>query len=165
MSDNVYQAPESDIINHEAVLAPLASRWARLGASLIDTIILMCVLIPLMFMTGGLYTIEAGIEPSLTYNLMISALLIVAFVLINGAFLVRDGQTLGKKLLGIKITDMQGNLATKNHLIKRYAVYFLPGQIPVVGQFFSIVNILFIFGKEKRCIHDLAGGTQVIDKR
>jgi uncharacterized RDD family membrane protein YckC len=164
MSENVYQAPESDIIDHEAAAAPLASRWARLGASLIDTIILMCVLIPLMFLTGGL-NFDLSEEPSFVYNLMLSGLMIIAFILINGAFLIRDGQTIGKKALGIKITDMQGNVATKNHLIKRYAVYFLPGQVPIVGQFFSIVNVLFIFGKEKRCIHDLAGDTQVLDKR
>jgi uncharacterized RDD family membrane protein YckC len=38
----------------------------------------------------------------------------------------------------------------------------LPGQIPVVGQIFSFINILFIFTKEKRCIHDLVAKTKVV---
>jgi len=31
-----------------------------------------------------------------------------------------------------------------------------------VGQILSTLNILFIFGKNKRCVHDIAAGTKVV---
>ncbi len=88
--------------------------------------------------------------------------MIGAFIVINGKLLICNGQTIGKKALGIKIVDTNGNLPEKQHLIKRYGVYFLPGQIPVIGQIISLINVLFIFGPEKRCLHDLLGDTIVI---
>lgn len=163
-NNNFYSSPQSQIIDAEQQhQAALASRWARLGASLIDTIIMMLFLFPLMFMTDEWDGIQQGIEPSLTYNIMIAIAGIVIFAVINGVLLARYGQTVGKRLLKIKITDMNGQRPTMNNYIVRYAVYFLPGQIPVVGQIFSLVNALFIFGNSKRCLHDHAGGTKVVN--
>jgi uncharacterized RDD family membrane protein YckC len=87
----------------------------------------------------------------------------VVFFAINYKFLITSGQTVGKKVLEIKIVDLNGSVPLfQPQLLIRYAVYLLPGQIPVVGQFISIINILFIFGKEKRCIHDLIAKTKVV---
>ena len=162
MSDDRYAAPESEILNDKQ--DELASRWKRLGASLLDTIILMLVIIPVMFLTGGFSGVASGEPPSFLYNLVIGIIGLVIFVLINGKFLVSSGQTIGKKALGIKIVDMQGNLPTLgDHLVKRYAVFMLPGQVPIIGPLFSIINVLFVFRSDTRCIHDLAGGTKVVD--
>jgi hypothetical protein len=38
----------------------------------------------------------------------------------------------------------------------------LIGGIPGVGPIFRIVDILFIFREDQRCIHDLMAGTTVI---
>ena len=35
-------------------------------------------------------------------------------------------------------------------------------QLPVIGAILGLVNILFIFGPEKRCLHDYIAGTRVI---
>lgn len=35
--------------------------------------------------------------------------------------------------------------------------------IPVIGQYISILNYLFVFRKNRRCLHDLIAGTQVIN--
>jgi len=43
---------------------------------------------------------------------------------------------------------------------------FLPGVIeavPYVGGLFGLIDILFIFGDERRCIHDLMAGTKVVE--
>ena len=125
----------------------------------------MCyeTLLYMMYFTGGFDGISKGIEPSFEYTLMIAAIGIAAFAIINIKLLISHGQTIGKKVIGIKIVDLQGNLPSlKKHILKRYAVYFLPGQIPFGGQIFSIINILFIFGKEKRCIHDFVAETKVV---
>ncbi len=161
---NVYSTPQSQLVDQaQSEVKPLASRWARLGASIIDSIIVMIIVIPLMYLTGGFDGVMEGRQPEWTYSFMMGIVSLVIFFAINYTSLVANGQTLGKKVLEIKIVDLEGNVPSfKSHLLTRYAVYFLPGQLPVVGPLFSIVNILFIFGSEKRCLHDLAAKTRVV---
>ncbi|MEN0039421.1 MAG: RDD family protein [Cellvibrio sp.] len=165
MSDNnVYSTPQSQLVDQVAVGdAPLASRWARLGASIIDSIIMMVILLPVMYLTGGFDGVMEGVQPGFVYTLGMGVLGLVVFFVINYRFLIATGQTVGKKVLEIKIVDLNGNVPVfQPQLLIRYAVYMLPGQIPVVGQLFSLVNILFIFGKEKRCVHDILAKTKVV---
>jgi len=165
MSDNnVYSTPQAELVDPTAVGAqPLASRWARLGAAIVDSIILLIVVMPLMYFTGGFDGVMEGRQPSTIYSLVMGLVSIIVFFVINYGFLVANGQTVGKKVLDIKIVDLDGNVpAFQPQLLKRYAVYFLPGQIPVVGQIFSIINVLFIFSKDKRCLHDLVAKTKVV---
>lgn len=141
----------------------LASRWKRLWAALIDGLLIIAITIPIMYLTGGFNSLSNGTS-SLGYNLFIFILSMIIFLLLNGKLLVKNGQTIGKKMLGLKIVTLNGELPeAKNHLLKRYAVFFVPGQIPLFGQLFSFVNILFIFSKQKRCIHDIAANTVVIE--
>jgi len=141
----------------------LASRWERLWAALIDGLILMAIVLPVMYLTGGFDGISEGVAPSFGYSLGLGSLAIVVFFVINGKLLINEGQTIGKRNQGIKISALDGSLANvKDHLIKRYSFYFLVGYIPFIGQIISNVNVLFIFGKNKRCIHDYVAGTQVI---
>ena len=163
MDNDIYTAPQAELVDPSSENNALASRWKRLWASMLDGLIMSTVTMPVMYFTGGFDGIAKGIEPSFEYSLMIAGLGIAIFIIINIKLLVNNGQTIGKKVLGIKIVDMEGNLpGLKKHLFKRYAVYFLPGQIPFGGPIFSTINILFIFGKEKRCIHDLVAETKVI---
>jgi len=161
-SDSPYDAPESTLMDSVEYESELASRWSRLGASLLDGMVMMLITVPLMFFTGGFEGIAEGVQPSWQYSMAIGFAGLVAFLLINGWFLVSDGQTLGKKAVGIKIVDLENKLPSKQHLLKRYVTYFIPAQVPVAGGFFSIVNILFIFGRERRCLHDYVGGTRVV---
>lgn len=140
----------------------LATRWQRLWASIIDSLIMGAITLPLVYFTGGFDVITTGREPSFIYNLAIALVGIVFFVLINMKLLLSKGQTIGKKVLNIKIVDMEDNLPSQNHLIKRYGMYLGLGQIPLAGPILSIVNIVIIFGKEKRCGHDYFAETKVI---
>ena len=51
-------------------------------------------------------------------------------------------------------------------LWKTFFVRYLPlavsANIPWVGQFIVLVDSLFVFRKDKRCIHDLIANTKVI---
>ena len=149
-------------MENETKESNLATRWSRLWASLLDSLIMMCFTVPLMYVTGGIDLIMQGREPDVVYMVGMGIAGIVFFALINGKFLLESGQTIGKKVLNIKIVDMNDILPSKMHLLKRYGLYFGLGQIPVVGQWLSIINVLFIFGKEKRCLHDYVGETRVI---
>lgn len=141
-----------------------ASRWDRLWAALIDGLIMMAIVVPIMYLTGAFDDISKGIEPSFTYSMLMGLMGIIIFILINGNLLSKSGQTIGKRALGIKIVTLTGELPKiKDHLLKRYGVYFLQGQIPIIGQLLSFINIVLIFGSQKRCGHDLLAGTTVVN--
>jgi uncharacterized RDD family membrane protein YckC len=140
----------------------LASRWARLGAALIDGLSVLPITLPTMYFTGGFDVIKTGVPPSLLYNLAIATLMIVAFAVIHGAWLISDGQTMGKKVMGIKIVTNEGGHVDLMTLVKRYGFYLAIPQIPAIGPFINLVNTLFIFSKSKRCLHDHFADTQVI---
>lgn len=163
MEENIYSTPKSDLVNKELIEDEVASRGERLGASMLDGILIMMFTFPAMYFTGGLEGVSEGVQPSIGYSLLMGLAAIVFFFLVNGRLLISKGQTLGKKLVGIKIVTLDGSIPSiGGNLVKRYAMYFLPGQIPAVGQLISIINILFIFGKEKRCLHDYVAGTRVV---
>jgi len=140
----------------------LATRWQRLWASIIDSLTMMVITLPIMYFTGAFDRLAAGEQPGLIYNLMIALAGIGFFLLINYKSLLNNGQTIGKKLLGIKIVDLNATIPTSKNLLTRYAAYFGFGQVPIAGPIINLINILFIFGKEKRCGHDYIAGTKVI---
>jgi len=163
MEENIYKSPESEINVNSSNEPELATRIRRLWASMIDGFTIAIVTIPAMYFTGGFDGISEGVKPAFTYTLLFGLLGIIIFFMINLKSLKTTGQTLGKKVAGIKVVTQDGELPTlRKHFLKRYSVYFVPGQIPVVGQILSTLNILFIFGKNKRCVHDIAAGTKVV---
>ena len=139
-----------------------ATRMQRFLAATIDALIIMVVTIPAMYFTGGFALVSEGGQPSWIHGFVIALIGVAFFVLINGKLLLSKGQTIGKQVIKIKITDLHDNLPTKDALLKRYALYFGVGQIPMMGPIASMVNILFIFGKEKRCGHDYLAETKVV---
>jgi len=44
----------------------------------------------------------------------------------------------------------------------RYGSTQLISLVPVLGGLYVIVDVLFIFRDDRRCIHDLIAGTQVV---
>lgn len=141
-----------------------ASRLDRFWASLIDGLIMIAFIMPVMYLTGIYDDISNGIKPSFTYILLIVLMTIIVFILFNGKLLSRSGQTIGKRALGIKIVTLSGELPeVKDLLLKRYGVYLLIGYIPIIGQLLSFVNIVLIFGSQKRCGHDFFAETTVVN--
>ena len=75
----------------------------------------------------------------------------------------RTGQTFCKKMLGIKIVRNDGSRAGLGRIFwLRMFVPGLVGAIPLVGGLFGLIDPLFIFGEEKRCLHDLIADTIVV---
>ncbi|MGH9460710.1 MAG: RDD family protein, partial [Vicinamibacteria bacterium] len=74
--------------------------------------------------------------------------------------LIRDGQTLGKKAMKIRIVnyDDGGNPGFNRVIVMRGIVNGILSSIP----FYAFVDVLFIFGSEQRCLHDLIAKTKVV---
>ena len=63
----------------------------------------------------------------------------------------------------VKIVDMEGKQVGILKIYSlRYLAFSLISQIPVAGGLLSIINVLSIFGKPRKCLHDFLTGTQVI---
>ena len=150
-------------------MPPLAGRGDRLIAVILDTLLFSVIVVPLSLFAGFsindflFYEIDGfgldSIRPMLaggTASLLVTGLQIF--------LLARDGQTVGKRLMGIRIASY----ASDQHpgFVRIVGLrMFIPAvitAIPCVGWLFSALNILFIFGSQKRCLHDLMAGTKVI---
>jgi uncharacterized RDD family membrane protein YckC len=92
--------------------------------------------------------------------------------------LVRGGQTIGKKFMKIYIMRSNGNIPNFGWIILReFAIPVVVGACgysghndpTLVGQVFQafigligLIDILFIFGPSRRCLHDFIAGTHVV---
>ena len=131
---------------------------------MIDGIISTIIVLPIMCFTGGFESIHGDQQYTFLYTSSMGVLGVLIFIIIHGKLLARYGQTVGKKILKIKITDLDGNLPSiKKHILPRYAFSTLVAYIPIIGGGISLISILFIFGKSRRCIHDQVGKTIIID--
>lgn len=144
--------------------ADLPSRWLRLGAAILDGMILGAVNIPLTFGLVMLLIEVAHYLPR--FELVITVLeIIVPFVLyslIQGVPLKKNGQTWGKKICGIKIVRPTGAPVQLSRLIGiRYFPLLVLAQIPLL-KWICLIDILFIFTADKRCLHDLWADTIVV---
>ena len=150
-------------ITQEAPEFELASRWSRLGAVLIDAVIGIIVGLPLMLYFDTYELAKAGIQPPLTTILIMFVWGVGIFIAINYKLLNTKGQTVGKYCLDISIIGIDGSNKTAVHLLTyRYLPIWVISQIPLINSLLVTADSLFIFREDKRCIHDLIAGTQVV---
>lgn len=162
-TNNPYVAPRADLAepNSENIEA---SRSRRLVAALIDTIINASIIVPLMWFGGAFDHLDEGGELPFLDTLGYGMLGFAVTFALNAYFLKRDGQTIGKKCVGIRITDLEGRKAPlANIIFLRYLPVSIVSIIPHVGQLLALIDVLPIFGKNRRCLHDRIAGTRVLN--
>ncbi|MGY4514746.1 RDD family protein [Lysobacter sp. HA18] len=133
-----------------------ASRWSRLGARLLDQLMGFFACVP--FVIGMIVGSEHIVL--MVAFLATTALLLIGLVVANVIGLDRSGQTLGKRLVGIRILRSDGSHPTLGRSFGLRAV------VPFVISFFfgpfGLIDVLWIFGNEHRCLHDLLADTIVV---
>ena len=84
---------------------------------------------------------------------------------INGYLLATAGQTIGKRLVGTRIVNVSDERIPRflPLLGARYGITWLVGLIPGVGTVYGLVDALFVFRDDRRCVHDLFAGTKVVN--
>ncbi|MGS2723832.1 RDD family protein [Porticoccus sp. GXU_MW_L64] len=164
--ENVYQTPEADLIdsgNSASDERELASRWLRLGANILDSLIVGIPFFVLMYVTGFWSSMLDNPE---NYTTQIGLFLAgtAMWLAFNGALLKNHGQTIGKRVVDIQIVEMDSDKVPTlmNTAGIRYILIQVIAWIPLIGSLFALVDILFIFRKDKRCIHDLMAKTKVV---
>lgn len=160
---NPYAPPTVQQTYREAVKptgAPLATLGERLGAALLDGVIVAVGYLPLI-MGSSSVDAEGNTTGEGSALLMgFGGLILLGLIIVNVVLLVKRGQTIGKRLVGIRIVDKDSdvNPGPVKTILLRAIVNGLIGLIPLYG----LVDVLFIFGRERRCIHDLIAGTRVV---
>ncbi|HTL99159.1 MAG TPA: RDD family protein [Holophagaceae bacterium] len=152
-----FQAPGARLEDDEAaVQLNLASRGARLGASLLDGVI-----------AGGTIGVVAAISIPLgnrSVAFISMGLAILGLVALNLFLLHKHGQSLGKRIVGIRIVRNDGRRASLGRIV---GLRILPVAalrfIPLIGPFTALLDVLFIFRDSRKCLHDDLAGTLVVD--
>ncbi len=139
----------------------LADRWTRLTASIIDSIIELGFAGPAM-LALGLWSYE-GAQPPIGRLALYAVFGFLYFVAVHGYLLHKNGQTVGKNLFGIRIARPGGGVPGLGRLLLlRYLPIAVVALIPTVS-FLGLVDVLFIFRSDRRCLHDLIAGTIVVN--
>jgi len=170
---NPYAAPRAEVadIDPSGAGLKLASRSRRLVGATIDTLLLVPVAIPVSFALAAvigidLWASEAELDrlsEDPLFERLCELASVVGFYLLNGWLLVTRGQTLGKLILGMRIVHPDGSRVSAPRVLGlRYGVTMLISCVPVVGIWVWFVNVLWIFGPQRRCLHDLLANTIVI---
>ena len=144
---------------------PLASLSDRLAASLLDVLIMVIIIaVPLFLIYGFDEALRMLSQENILHTVTKLAFGQIVFLLVQGRLLYKYGQTIGKRYLDIRIVDLNNNLPSFGRV---YALRYLLGMsvvpaVPIIGGLFSLVDTLFIFRSDRRCIHDLIAGTKVV---
>jgi len=152
----------------------LAGRIRRLAATVIDATLVPLLTMVLVMVTDVMEDAEDYIDN--WWMLHVLLLAVVSYLILNGYGLMRRGQTLGKRLLGIAIVvataPVEGSEGVQYNftpaplwkLICIRALFFpllYAAVVPWIA-LVPIVDQLLIFSKRRRCLHDLASGTVVV---
>ena len=133
-------------------------RFARLLAVGIDAIVAIPVLF-VCYAASGFDTLEDTIPLLTTLFLGLCGV-----VMLQGLFLAFRAQTIGKMLLGLRIIDVAtGRRAGFARLVfLRMLVTSLLSALAGIGWIFGLIDCLFIFRDDRRCLHDFIAGTRVV---
>lgn len=173
-----------------APLPGLAPRTMRLVAAAADLLVTLPLLLLWVLAAAGSVGLSLGLlagalreRPWLSQAGAVFAGT-VAWVVLAGAsaalglltlyqwyLLSTRGQTIGKRLVGIRIVDLQGRPAGfLSALVLRSLVFsvlisavisFTSALVPFAGLAFFALDYLPMLGEDRRCVHDYFAGTQV----
>jgi uncharacterized RDD family membrane protein YckC len=157
-------APPQAVVQDVSVAEPgivLADRGARLGASILDSFIFM-VMVYLPFVVGAMITGANG-DPedptAILGGLVIALVGLVIWCWITFRSVARTGQSIGKKMVSIKVVRSDGSPASLGRIIwLRNILNTVISIIPAYG----IIDSLFIFSESRQCLHDQIADTIVI---
>jgi uncharacterized RDD family membrane protein YckC len=133
--------------------------WPRFFAQLIDGIIVLAPMSILMAMAMGLVTKSAQPDPGMLNALSV---LMPAISLVYFIWLEAGGGTLGKRILGLKIVDAQGNKPGLGRSLARNLLRLIDALPFVIPYLLGIILV----GKTrtKQRLGDKAAGTFVVAK-
>jgi uncharacterized RDD family membrane protein YckC len=159
---NPYAPPQAavlDLVDPQASTV-LAERGTRLVAAILDAIILVAmVYLPIFLLAAG----TSGANRSgggAALGLVATLVGVGAWAWLTIRYIIANGQSIGKKITGIKVTRRDGSRASLARIFwLRNVVNGLISIIPLYG----LIDALCIFAESRQCLHDKIADTIVID--
>ncbi len=132
-----------------------AGLWRRFIAALIEIILVPVLTLVLVVAFGVIEHAEDYADAWWLVHVL--SLGVVSYLICNGYLLWRYGQTLGKRIMGIRIATTNGEKAPLWKLLCIRFPFF-----PLLYVLIGLLDVLFVFTRARRCIHDYAAGTIVV---
>jgi len=164
---NPYEAPTS-VVDDPSVgeYQELADRGSRLAARILDGLvgiggigIMAAIMIPVALAQGN----GANKSSFIIMAIILGVALTLGVLVWNLVWLHRYGQTIGKRIVKVKIVRSDGDRVSLGRILGlRIILVTILEFIPFLGGLFSLVNVCFIFRDDRRCIHDLMADTVVV---
>jgi uncharacterized RDD family membrane protein YckC len=148
--------------------AELSGWWRRVGAQIIDSLILT---VPVILIVILVVVVAAGSDVGAVVTGIVTSLAYVVAVIFYAPVLMKrsgphNGQTWGKQAVGIRVVHDTGEEVTFGYAFLREVVvkYFLFGFI---GSFFfsipTLINYLWpLWDDQNRCLHDMIVKSHVV---
>lgn len=127
-----------------------AGFWIRLVAFIIDGIIIGVIQFLLSFIFGDLMDTETNPTSSSVINLILTIIYFGWYQSYN------NGQTLGKKITGIRVTTLDGNKVSFGRMLLREII----GK--TISALILLIGFLMAAGSSKRALHDRIASTIVV---
>ncbi len=141
-----------------------AERGARLAAAILDGLIMGGMIYAPFFIGAAIGSGASGRAPfamtgAMAAGLGVSAIGFAIWCWLTIMFVRRNGQSIAKKALNIKVVRTDGSPITLARLFfLRNVVNGALSIIPLYG----FIDLLFIFGEQRQCLHDKIADTIVV---
>jgi uncharacterized RDD family membrane protein YckC len=159
-SPNPYAPPRSNVVDVVADSddLELAGAGVRLGAYIIDSILGTLVTIVLAVAIYLSLDNEAGPGAGIAWLIfLVSASVLIWF---NVLYVIRNGQSVAKKWLGIKVVRSDGSPASLGRIFWLRNV--VNSLITSIFGLYFFVDSLLIFSDSRQCVHDRIADTIVV---
>ncbi len=165
---NPYAAPEARVEDIPGQERRLASPATRFLAMVVDGLIF---LLPFYAVMGLLMPDLTKADPAAAFSLGFSTIAslvvgaggMIAIIATNWVLLHRHGQTIAKRMFGIKVVRSNGERCSLARiLLARWLPITVLTIVPFVGIVLALVDALMIFRRDRRCLHDLVADTIVV---
>jgi uncharacterized RDD family membrane protein YckC len=146
----------------------LAGRLERFVAQIVDGLLNLAAALPglVLLMIGAINTgpdEEPG--PLFFIGLAIAAAGSLALNIYQWILISKSGQSIGKRLMRVRIVKLDSHLPpgfVYGVLLRLWVNGLLSGLPCGIGLVYTLVDLLFIFREDRRCVHDHLAQTVVI---
>lgn len=159
---NPYAAPAARTAGPLGAPATLGGRGERLVAAFLDGLLYSIGFVPMLAVAIA-YGEQQDPPPIFFVAVLVGGAIWLGLFVYNLLLLQREGQTIGKRWLKLRILRADGSRADLGRIFAlRMLVPGLIGAVPCIGWLFVIADAVTIFGEQQRCIHDIIADTIVV---
>ncbi|UOO90347.1 RDD family protein [Vitreoscilla massiliensis] len=182
--NNVYQSTQVDYEDDGGEEMELATPGKRIAAYLINYLISLVAAVPLIIGFYQMYksyviSAQAGASaPDFSGASMgmigLGSLLVLAYYIVQAVLMSKNGQSMGKRIMKIKVVDEDGDnpgfvkVVLMREVVPNLVLAFV-GMIPFLGPIAQIgfwvacLVMLFLVDRDRQTLQDMIAKTYVVD--